>query len=153
MWQESNSMTTDMDYFYGPLALVGPHCFRPPEILLPCILCWSIFLSAYQYSLHYCPGKAMGHTNTLSHLPLPASETAPALTNCIMLPEPPFHASNITSHSIKNHILSHVLGWGWTGWPSSHVDTEFMAYIDKRILQALLPSRRLLEKSFHLKLI
>ncbi|XP_060113671.1 probable G-protein coupled receptor 33 [Heteronotia binoei] len=42
------------------------------------VLRWNEFLNSYTYKLIYHPGKAMGHADTLSHLPLPQKDPAPA---------------------------------------------------------------------------
>lgn len=72
----------------------GPNC-QMPQVLSLHILCWFIFLSAYQYSLHFFLGKAICHADAPSHLPVSASMTGPAPVHCIMLlesfPDPPLH--------------------------------------------------------------
>ncbi|XP_058038703.1 uncharacterized protein K02A2.6-like [Ahaetulla prasina] len=53
---------------------------QTPLILSPRMTRWVGFLAAYQYTLVYRPGKAIGHADALSHcpLPIPAEDPAPA---------------------------------------------------------------------------
>ena len=49
---------------------------------------WALTLSAYEYTIIYHPGKDQGHTDALSHLPLPQTHTVvPVLGNLLLLLE------------------------------------------------------------------
>nr|XP_034984551.1 acrosin-like [Zootoca vivipara] len=86
------------NFFYGhPFTVVTDHkpllgLFTPKKQTPPKVLSppprprWlpAIFLAGYQYALVRRPGKAMGHVDTLSQLPLPETSPDPAPTQEVM---------------------------------------------------------------------
>ncbi|XP_033003909.1 uncharacterized protein K02A2.6-like, partial [Lacerta agilis] len=130
------------DFLYGrPFTVVTDHkpllgLFAPekqtPQVLSPRVLRWSIFLAGYQYALIHCPGKAMGHADALSRLPLPETGPDPAPAQEVMslelLPDRPIQAQEVAHHSKKDRVISRVLDWVWRGWPSSSPGPEFAGY-------------------------
>ncbi|XP_060094547.1 uncharacterized protein LOC132571772 [Heteronotia binoei] len=62
------------------------------------------------------PGKAMGHADTLSRLPLPSTDPDPAPAHMVMLieslPERPLHAEEVAQATGKDRILARVQDWG-----------------------------------------
>ncbi|XP_054832355.1 uncharacterized protein K02A2.6-like [Eublepharis macularius] len=131
------------DYLYGRkfliatdhkplLGLLSPDK-QTPQILSPRMLRWTVFMSAYSYDLQHRPGKAMGHADALSRLPLADQGTDPSPAHHIMLledlPSPPLRASDVASHTAKDRTLSRVLNWAWRGWPSGQLAEEFRPFL------------------------
>lgn len=123
LWQLSRSSTTASTVASSPSLwnigtcwaslLLTARCHRS------CILPWSIFLSAYRYSLHYCPGKTMCPTDTFSHLLFLASETNPAPLSCSW------------SHSQNLHPMPQTLPHTWpktASFPYPQLGMEGVAY-------------------------
>ncbi|XP_060126817.1 uncharacterized protein K02A2.6-like [Zootoca vivipara] len=134
------------DFLYGrPFTIVTDHkpllgLFAPekqtPQVLSPRVLRWSIFLAGYQYALIHRPGKAMGHADALSRLPLPETGPDPAPAQEVMtlelLPDRPIQAQEVAHHSTKDRVISRVLDWVWRGWPSSSPGPEFAGYTNRK---------------------
>ncbi|XP_053239979.1 uncharacterized protein K02A2.6-like, partial [Podarcis raffonei] len=134
------------DFLYGrPFTVVTDHkpllgLFAPekqtPQVLSPRVLRWSIFLASYQYALIHRPGKAMGHADALSRLPLPETGPDPAPAQEVMslelLPDRPIQAQEVAHHSKKDRVISRVLDWVWRGWPSSSPGPEFAGYTTRK---------------------
>ncbi|XP_054828347.1 uncharacterized protein K02A2.6-like [Eublepharis macularius] len=131
------------DYLYGRkfliatdhkplLGLLAPDK-QTPQILSPRMLRWTVFMSAYSYDLQHHPGKAMGHADALSCLPLADQGTDPSPAHHIMLledlPSPSLRASDVASHAAKDRTLSRVLNWVWRGWPSGQLAEEFQPFL------------------------
>nr|XP_028577596.1 LOW QUALITY PROTEIN: uncharacterized protein K02A2.6-like [Podarcis muralis] len=134
------------DFLHGrPFTVVTDHkpllgLFAPekqtPQVLSPRVLRWSIFLASYQYSLIHRRGKAMGHADALSRLPLPETGPDPAPAQEVMslelLPDCPIQAQEVAHHSKKDRVISRVLDWVWRGWPSSSPRPEFASYTTRK---------------------
>lgn len=60
---------------------------QTPQILSPHMSHWAEFLSTYFYWLVYKPGSAIGHTDALSHWPLPAPAQDPVPAASVLLIE------------------------------------------------------------------
>ncbi|XP_053238226.1 uncharacterized protein K02A2.6-like, partial [Podarcis raffonei] len=134
------------DFLYGwPFTVVTDHkpllgLFAPEkqtlQVLSPRVLRWSIFLASYQYALIHRPGKAMGHADALSRLPLPETGPDPAPAQEVMslelLPDRPIQAQEVAHHSKKDRVISRVLDWVWRGWPSSSPGPEFAGYTTRK---------------------
>ncbi|XP_032997764.1 uncharacterized protein K02A2.6-like [Lacerta agilis] len=119
------------DFLYGrPFTIVTDHkpllgLLAPdrqtPQMLSPRVLRWSIFLAGYQYSLEHRPGKAMGHADALSRLPLPENGPDPAPAHQIMqledLPDQPLHVKDVAAATAKDRLLARVAEWVGRGWP------------------------------------
>ncbi|XP_039212987.1 uncharacterized protein K02A2.6-like, partial [Crotalus tigris] len=105
---------------------------QTPHIISPRMLRWSIFLSAYDFSLIHKPGKEMGHADGLSRLPLHEVEADPAPAINILsiqtLPESPLNARDVAAESAMDLTLSRVLSWVLSGWPESCPGTEFQSF-------------------------
>ncbi|XP_039187528.1 uncharacterized protein K02A2.6-like [Crotalus tigris] len=82
-------------------------------------------MAAYNYRLVHKHGKKMGHTDTLSRLPLPNSEPDPAPAACILsiqdLPKSPFACRGC-----------HVLNWVLREWPGTSPGEEFHSFIRRQ---------------------
>ncbi|XP_054832322.1 uncharacterized protein K02A2.6-like, partial [Eublepharis macularius] len=113
------------------LGLLAPDK-QTPQILSPRMLRWTVFMSAYSYELQHRPGKAMGHANALSSLPLADQGIDPSPAHHIMLledlPSPLLRASDVASHAAKDRTLSRVLNWVWRGWPSGQLAKQFRPF-------------------------
>ncbi|XP_039192295.1 uncharacterized protein K02A2.6-like, partial [Crotalus tigris] len=109
---------------------------QTPQIISPRMLRWSIFLSAYDFSLLHKPGKEMGHADGLSRLPLPVVEADPAPAVNILsiqaLPELPLSARDVAAESGTDHTLSRVRSWVLSGWPEHCPSPEFQSFWSKR---------------------
>ncbi|XP_033014676.1 uncharacterized protein K02A2.6-like [Lacerta agilis] len=134
------------DYVYGrPFELVTDHkpllgLFAPdrqtPQILSARMLRWAMFLSAYTYELVHRAGKALGHADALSRLPLPEPAEDPSPAYGVMsledLPQPPVSVADVAAFSAKDRTLARVLDWVWRGWPEGKVTEEFRPYESRR---------------------
>ncbi|XP_033005510.1 uncharacterized protein K02A2.6-like [Lacerta agilis] len=134
------------DYVYGrPFELVTDHkpllgLFAPgrqtPQILSARMLRWAVFLSAYTYELVHRAGKALGHADALSRLPLPEPAEDPSPAYGVMsledLPQPPVSVADVATSSAKDRTLVRVLDWVWKGWPEGRVTEEFRPYVSRR---------------------
>ena len=133
------------DFLYGrPFTIITDHkpllgLFAPdrqtPQMLSPRVLRWSIFLAGYQYSLQHRPGKAMGHADALSRLPLPESGPDPAPAHQILrledLPDQPLHVKDIAAATAKDRLLARVSDWVGRGWPGKP-GPEFSCYTARK---------------------
>lgn len=75
---------------------------------------WSVFLSAYSYTLLYVPGKDLAHADALSRCPLPVLLENPAPASsvlCIDSVKLTVTAADVTHVSAKNPEISTVLDW------------------------------------------
>lgn len=85
-----------------------PDC-QALQILSLRLMCWAVFLNAYNYHLLHRPGKALGHANALSCLELPDKpEDLPANLGVLLLdalPQPPISVTDVASHTIKDRVL------------------------------------------------
>ncbi|XP_039192310.1 uncharacterized protein K02A2.6-like, partial [Crotalus tigris] len=121
---------------YKPLLGLFTTRKQTPQIISPRMLRWSIFLSAYDFSLLHKPGKEMGHDDGLSRLPLPVIEADPApainLLSIQALPESPLNARDVAAESGTDHTLSRVLSWVLSGWPEHYPSPEFQSFWSKR---------------------
>ncbi|XP_015680545.1 uncharacterized protein K02A2.6-like, partial [Protobothrops mucrosquamatus] len=130
------------DYLYGcPFTVFTDH--KPllglftmdkqtPQILSPRMLRWSIFLSAYNYSLIHKPGREMGHADSLSRLPLPYLEPDPVPAARILaiqdLLESPLNARDVAAETALDKKLSRVLNWVLTGWLDISPGPSFQSF-------------------------
>ncbi|XP_029143121.1 uncharacterized protein K02A2.6-like, partial [Protobothrops mucrosquamatus] len=109
---------------------------QTPHILSPRMLRWSIFLSAYDYSLVHKPGREIGHADGLSRLPLPTVESDPAPAVHILsiqeLPECPLNARDVAAETATDHTLKRVLTWVLSGWPDRCPEEDFQCFWVKR---------------------
>ncbi|XP_054830333.1 uncharacterized protein K02A2.6-like [Eublepharis macularius] len=126
-------ITTDHKPLLGLLAADR----QTPQVMSPRMLRWSVFLSAYDYQLSYRPGKAIGHADALSRLPLPEPADDPSPAHGVMqiedLPQPPLVASDIAAHSAKDPTLSRVLNWVWRGWPAGGAEPELQPFHSRQL--------------------
>ena len=134
------------DYLYGrPFTILTDHkpllgLFAPdrqtPHVLSPRVLRWSIFLAGYQYALQHRSGKAMGHADALSRLPLSEIGPDPAPAHQIMLieelPERPLHAADVAKRTARDPVLSRVLDWVGRGWPKVQNGQDFKPFVSRK---------------------
>ncbi|XP_029139104.1 uncharacterized protein K02A2.6-like, partial [Protobothrops mucrosquamatus] len=122
--------------YHKPLLGLFTTSKQTPHILSPRMLQWSIFLSAYDYSLVHKPSKEMGHADALSRLPLPTVEPDPAPAVHILsiqeLPECPLNARDVAAETATDHTLKHVLPWVLSGWPDRCPAEDFQCFWVKR---------------------
>ncbi|XP_060100949.1 uncharacterized protein K02A2.6-like, partial [Heteronotia binoei] len=134
------------DYLYGRrftiatdhkplLGLLAPDR-QTPQILSQRVLRWNQFLNSYTYTLVHCPGKAMGHADALSRLPLPATDPDPAPAHGVMLieslPERPLHAEEVARATGRDRILARVRDWVGRGWPAGKVEDAFRPFTSRK---------------------
>ncbi|XP_060100277.1 uncharacterized protein K02A2.6-like, partial [Heteronotia binoei] len=109
---------------------------QTPQVLSPRVLRWSIFLAGYTYTLVHRPGKAMGHADALSRLPLPDVDPDPAPAHQIllmdMLPDRPLLARDVAARSARDPVLSRVLDWVGRGWPKGSTGPEFTPFAARK---------------------
>ncbi|XP_060091347.1 uncharacterized protein K02A2.6-like, partial [Heteronotia binoei] len=126
--------TTAMDH-KPLLGLLAPDR-QTPQILSQRVLRWNQFLNSYTYTLIHRAGKAMGHADALSRLPLPEMGPDPAPAHQVMLmeslPEPPLHAAEVAKATQKHKTLARVLDWVVRGWPEGNMGEEFKPYKVRR---------------------
>ncbi|XP_060112835.1 uncharacterized protein K02A2.6-like [Heteronotia binoei] len=117
------------------LGLLAPDR-QTPQILSQRVLRWNQFLNSYTYTLVHRAGKAMGHADALSRLPLPETGPDPAPAHQVMLmeslPEPPLHAAEVAKATQKHKTLARVLDWVVRGWPEGNMGEEFKPYKTRR---------------------
>ncbi|XP_058038706.1 uncharacterized protein K02A2.6-like [Ahaetulla prasina] len=104
---------------------------QTPLILSPRMTRWVGFLAAYQYTLVYRPGKAIGHADALSRcpLPIPAEDPAPASSVLFINDQAiPVSASDVAKFSSKDRTLRQVADWVRRGWPLGQLASEFQPY-------------------------
>ncbi|XP_060119763.1 uncharacterized protein K02A2.6-like [Heteronotia binoei] len=117
------------------LGLLAPDR-QTPQILSQRVLRWNQFLNSYTYELVHRPGKAMGHADALSRLPLPMTEPDPAPAHGVMLieslPERPLHAAEVARATGRDRILARVRDWVGRGWPSGKVEDAFRPFASRK---------------------
>ncbi|XP_058049786.1 uncharacterized protein K02A2.6-like [Ahaetulla prasina] len=92
---------------------------------------WVGFLAAYQYTLVYRPGKAIGHADALSRCPLPIPAEDPAPASSVLFIDDqaiPVSASDVAKFSSKDCTLRQVADWVRRGWPLGQLASEFQPY-------------------------
>lgn len=79
------------------------------------ILCWALTVSAYDYQIHYKPGKDHANADMLCRLPLPESEKNIPVPEEVVLLMEALNSSPIDIKTWSDHdpILSHVRMQGW----------------------------------------
>ncbi|XP_060106178.1 uncharacterized protein K02A2.6-like, partial [Heteronotia binoei] len=117
------------------LGLLAPDR-QTSQILSQRVLRWNQFLNSYTYTLVHRAGKAMGHADALSRLPLPEMGPDPAPAHQVMLmeslPEPPLHAAEVAKATQKHKTLARVLDWVVRGWPEGNMGEDFKPYKVRR---------------------
>ncbi|XP_060092259.1 uncharacterized protein K02A2.6-like, partial [Heteronotia binoei] len=117
------------------LGLLAPDR-QTPQILSQRVLRWNLFLNSYTYTLIHRPGKAMGHADALSRLPLPATDPDPAPAHGVMLieslPERPLHASEVARATGRDRVLARVRDWVGRGWPSGKAEEAFRPFASRK---------------------
>ncbi|XP_015275073.1 PREDICTED: uncharacterized protein K02A2.6-like, partial [Gekko japonicus] len=117
------------------LGLLAPDR-QTPQMTSPRVIRWSVFLAGYNYMLLHRPGKAMGHADALSRLPLPETEPDPAPAHHIALletlPDQPVHVKEVARRTEKDPILCRVLDWVRRGWPLASAGPDFAAYASRK---------------------
>lgn len=82
------------------------------QVLSPCMTRWTVFLTAYAYSLVHQPGKHLCHADALSRCLLPTTVEDPAPATAILLIDAvqvPVTAADVTKHSARDMVISQVL--------------------------------------------
>ncbi len=92
---------------------------------------WALLLAGYEYTLEYRSGASNGDADALSRLPLPtAPEKVPLPSETVLLME---HLGPVTSTQIKqwtrqDPVLSQILTFVLTGWPSECHKEDWKPY-------------------------
>ena len=108
-----------MDMFFKIITDYKPllALFNQKKVTQPMALAriqrWALFLSAYNYTLEYCPGSNNANTDCLSQLPMPADESD-YLKNVneiqiLDLDFSPVTSNDLERHTSKDPLLSKVL--------------------------------------------
>ena len=89
---------------------------------------WALLLSAYSYSIKFCPMEAHCNADGLSHLPLQADTAVgnpedPAVSNMMQISSLPVHAADVARATCKDPVLSKVLLFMRRGWPDDMQET------------------------------
>ncbi|XP_029141825.1 uncharacterized protein K02A2.6-like, partial [Protobothrops mucrosquamatus] len=133
---DSPQMLAERLAYHKPLLGLFTTSKQTPRILSPRMLRWSIFLSAYDYSLVHKPGKEMGHADALSRLPLPTVEPDPTPAVHILsiqeLPESALGSGSVAAETATDHTLKRVLSWVLSGWPDRCPAEDFQRFWVKR---------------------
>ena len=98
---------------------------------------WALLLSAYDYSIHYRPGKRHANADTFSRLPLSTTTTSTSTTGDTVLlfeclSDAPLTVSDIPRGTDRDPVLSRVRTYTLLGWPSSLTEGELQPYWRKR---------------------
>lgn len=104
---------------------------QTPNIISPDMARWVKFLTAYNYKLLHCCGKALSHADALSHCPLPLGVDDPVPVTSVLLINDqhlPITAADIARLAIKDRILMQVLDWVRREWPLGRAAPEFQPY-------------------------
>ena len=88
---------------------------------------WALLLSGYSYDIQFRPTKAHGNTDGLSHLPLQDDSTLgnyedTTVFNIAQVDALPVHASQVTTATRTDPLLSKVMRHARTGWPAKVPD-------------------------------
>ena len=132
------------DYLYGRkftlltdhkplLSILGSKQGVPP-LAAARLQRWAVVLSAYTYDIVFKPTKAHCNADALSRLPLPESATTysgPTEFNISQIYALPVTSVSIQSCSRKDPLLSRVIRFTRSGWPST-VAEELKPYHQRR---------------------
>lgn len=102
------TVVTDHNQLLGLFTKTGP----APQIISPCMLCWSLLFNAYNRKCHYQSGKLTANADALSRLPLSCPEFTVSFTEVLMpesSSETPLQADDITHVTAKDPLLPQVL--------------------------------------------
>ena len=97
---------------------------------------WALFLSAYSYTIRFRPTQAHGNADALSRLPMPdttpiGNPSDPSIFNLAQVEALPIDVSALSAATKADPVLSVVLKFLRTGWPSA-VPNEILPYWHKR---------------------
>ena len=96
---------------------------------------WAITLAGFDYDLKYIPSKENCFADALSRLPLPetgSSENPVFMVEENWLNNLPVSSKDVKEATRKDPVLSKVLEYLRSGWPSSCEDIRLKPYFDKR---------------------
>lgn len=117
------------------LGLLAADC-QTPQFLSLRFTRWSVFLSTYDYTLLYVPGKTLAHADILSRCPVPTllSDPAPA-SSVLMIEDSPFvlTAADITRVSSHDPEISTVMDWVLRGWPQGPMDMKWKPHTIRKM--------------------
>ena len=88
-------------------------------------------MSAYNYSLQYCPGNKNGNADFMSCFPLTDPNNGSRINNYVYLTElipSPVTAKEIEQYSKHDPIIVKVIQYIQNGWPSK-VEEQFKPYV------------------------
>ena len=98
---------------------------------------WALTLAAYQYNIRYKSGKTLNNADALSRLPRPVTtedDGVPAeLVHLVLhLSSTPISAGHIKHWTMKDPVLSKVLRYLQTGWPSQILDADLKPFAQRK---------------------
>ena len=103
-----------------------------PDILSPRMLRWSVLLSAYNYKLHYRPGKSISNADGLSRCPVPCDPPEiPPLHDVLLLEmggRGPISSNTIAIETSRDKTLSRILNWALRGWPTGSIPSDLQPF-------------------------
>ncbi|XP_013909081.1 PREDICTED: uncharacterized protein K02A2.6-like [Thamnophis sirtalis] len=117
---------------YKPLLGIIAGDKQTPQILSPR---WTVFLAAYDYMLHYRPGKHISQADALSRCLLPIAVKDPVPASTVLLIDDmqlPITAADVARHTSWDKVLAKVLGWTECGWPSYPLGTEWRPFTTRQ---------------------
>lgn len=96
---------------------------------------WALTLSAYQYQIHYKPGKQLSNADALSRLPRPLSTSSDRLPGELVqllnfVSSTQLSVENIKLWTSRDPLLSRVKTFVTSGW--SMIATFDLSFLDKR---------------------
>lgn len=109
---------------------------QAPLILSPRMTRYSVFLSAYSYTLIHRPGHDLAHADALSRCPLPTllADPVPVSTVCLIDSSPlPVTVLDIARLSAKDAVLSRVLDWMARGWPPGPYPKDLQPFATRQL--------------------
>jgi hypothetical protein len=96
---------------------------------------WALILSGYQYQIQHRQGKDNCHADMLSRFPVDSPDTADPDERYIhhtVADDLPITAKEIKATTAKDPVLSKVLEYCMTGWPSATSEGEIQSYHRRR---------------------
>ena len=120
------------------MAILGPKK-AIPSLAAARLQRWALILAAYDYDLEFKPTKQHCNADGLSSLPLPKPtsleySSAASVFNTSQIDALPITATTVQQATRKDPIVSKVLYYAQTGWPSQVPDTLQLYLVRKHEL-------------------
>ncbi len=135
------------NYLYGrrftiesdhqPLSYLFSETKGIPVLVSARIQRWALTLAAYQYNIRYKSGKTLNNADALSRLPRPITTNSDGLPDelaqlVLHLSTTSVSAGAIKDWTAKDPVLSQVLRYLQTGWPSQTLDENFKPFLIRK---------------------